>query len=153
MALSKTRTQFIVTLGAAMFLTSMVSSVSLAGKKEIPVTSGRSVRKQAESLTELMEKEIVVAKTTKEKFKLLGRAEDQIISLRENSNPQGAQDEAYMDLVMSVFGGIPEEKEFKKKDCAKYEADLLNEFDPTADDTPTEPAVKPGWTALQALCK
>lgn len=122
-------------------------------KKEIPVTSGRAIRLQVESLAELMQKEIVIAKNVKEKFRLLGRAEDQIISLRENHPSQNAQDESYMDLVMAVFGNIPEEKEFKKKDCAKYEADLLNQFEPTAEEMPTEPAVLPGWTALQALCK
>ncbi|MDG0815874.1 hypothetical protein [Bdellovibrio svalbardensis] len=146
MALLNSKVQVI---GAVLLMVSVAS----AGKKEIPVVSGRSVRLQVESLAELMEKEIVLAKTTKEKFQLLGRAEDQIISLRENNSPQNAHDEAYMDLLMAVFGVIPEQKEFKKKDCAKYEADLLNEFEPAAEDAPTEPAVKPGWAALQALCK
>lgn len=124
-----------------------------AHNKEIPVNSGRSVRQQVDSFAELMDKEMSAAKNNKEKFRAMNRAEDQINALRDNAVTQSAQDESYMDLMVSVLDSLPEEKEFKRKDCAKYEADLLNQFDPTADDAPVEPAVKPGWLALQSLCK
>lgn len=129
------------------------SCVVSARSREIPVSSGRSVRLQVDSFAELMVKEISLAKKNSEKFRILGRAEDQILSLRENNVSQTAQDEAYMDLMISVFDAIPDEKDFKKSECEKYESDLMNEFDPTADDEPQIPAVKPGWAALEALCK
>jgi hypothetical protein len=79
--------------------------------------------------------------------------EDQINGLRDNNNAQSSQDESYMDLMTSVLESLPTQKEFKKKNCGKYEADLLNQFDPTAEEEPSEVAVKPGWNALQSLCQ
>lgn len=129
-----------------------ITSIAHAGR-EIPVNSGRTIRQQVDSYAELMEKEVAAAKNNRERFRALDRVEDQIIALRENAVTQTAHDEAYMDLMLAVIDSIPAEKEFHKKDCARYEADMLNQFDPTADEGPSEPAVKPGWNALQSLCK
>lgn len=121
---------------------------------EIPIRTNRSVRQQVDTYAELLEKEVVKVKTVKEKYKTLGRVKDQIKSLRETSAPQDATDEAHMDLLVSVLDSLPAQKVFKRKDCAKYENDLLGQFEPVVEEeAPQNPAVKPAWSVLQSLCK
>ncbi|AFY02336.1 hypothetical protein Bdt_2654 [Bdellovibrio bacteriovorus str. Tiberius] len=111
------------------------------------------MRQQVESYTEMLEKEVGKAKNNKERYRAMNRIVGQIRSLRDNSVPQGAQDEAHMDLMVSVLESIPAEKSFKKKDCAKYENDLISQYEPTAEEAPIEPAVQPGWKVLESLCR
>ncbi|AHZ85233.1 hypothetical protein AB1A81_12555 [Bdellovibrio bacteriovorus] len=123
------------------------------GAGEVAIRSNRSVRQQVESYTEMLEKEVSKAKNNKERYRAMNRIVLQIRSLRDNSVPQGAQDEAHMDLLVSVLESLPAEKKFKKKDCAKYEYELINQYEPTAEESPTEPAVLPGWKVLESLCQ
>ncbi|MNL33403.1 hypothetical protein D3C87_1553140 [compost metagenome] len=58
-----------------------------------------------------------------------------------------------MELVLAVLDSIPRGKGFHRGDCDKYENDLINQYEPLAEDEPEEPAVKPGWNALQAICR
>lgn len=120
---------------------------------EVPVRSPRSLRQQVDSYTEMLEKEVAKAKTSKEKFRSLARVLAQIRGLRENSSPQGALDETHMDLVLSALESLPRESRFKKKDCPKYESELIDQFEPATEDAPQEPAVKPSWAVLQSLCQ
>lgn len=123
------------------------------GRREIPIFSSRSLRQQVDSYAELLQKESNSAKSNKERFSTLNRVLQGIRSLRDNSAPQGAWDEAHMDLLVSVLESLPTEKKFKKKDCLKYENDLLSQFEPLAEEAPEEPAVKPGWSVLRSLCQ
>lgn len=141
-------------LGFALLFLVLFQPLSLyAGKKEIPIHSGRSLRQQVETTAEFSVKEMELARNNKERFRILKKIDHQISVLRENSPMASDQDETFMDLLVTVLKALPSEKEFNKKDCAKYEADLLNQFDPTAEDIPTIPAVKPGWSVLKLLCK
>lgn len=124
-----------------------------AAIREIPVNSGRTLRAQVDTYAELLQKEIVMAKNNKERFRAIRRVTDEIKVVRENNMPQSAQDEAYMDLMMAVFDTVPTEKNFKKSDCSRYENEIISQFEPTADMEPMEPAVKPAWTALTVLCR
>lgn len=120
---------------------------------EVPIRSSRSLRQQVDSYAELLEKEVVKAKNTKEKYSAMNRVLVQIKSLRDNSAPQGAIDESHMDLMVSVLESLPQQGKFKKKECLKYENDLISQYEPTAEEAPQEPAVKPAWTVLQSLCQ
>ncbi|WP_246845863.1 hypothetical protein [Bdellovibrio sp. ZAP7] len=124
-----------------------------AAIREIPVTSGRTLRAQVDSYVELLQKEMGLAKNNKERFRAIRRVTDEIKVVRENNMPQTAADEAYMDLMLAVFDSVPTEKNFKKSDCTRYESDILNQYEPTADIEPMEPAVKPAWFALSVLCR
>lgn len=121
--------------------------------REIPVQSSRSLRQQVDSYMEMLEKETAKLKTNKETLRSLNRIIGQIKSLRENSDPQTAVDEAYLDLMVSSLEFIPSESKFKKKDCKKYESDFIEQFEPTAEDSPEGPAVQPGWKVLRSLCQ
>lgn len=123
------------------------------GAGEIAVRSNRSVRQQVDTYAELLQKEVLKAKNNRDKYRAMNRVVSQIKTLRDNSVPQGAQDEAHMDLMVSVLESLPREKNFKKKDCAKYENDLISQFEPTAEDIPQEPAVQPAWKVLESLCQ
>lgn len=120
---------------------------------EIPVQSSRSLRQQIESHTEMLEKEVAKAKNIKERYRSLNRVLNQIKALRENAAPQDSADEAHLDLLVSALESLPGEGKFKKKDCPRYETDFLNQFEPTAEEAPQEPAVKPSWVVLESLCK
>ncbi|WP_374074319.1 hypothetical protein [Bdellovibrio bacteriovorus] len=120
---------------------------------EVPIRSSRSLRQQVDSYAELLEKEVVKAKNTKEKYRAVSRVLVQIKALRDNSAPQGALDESHMDLMVSVLESLPQQGKFKKKECLKYENDLISQYEPTAEEAPQEPAVKPAWTVLQSLCR
>ncbi|WP_413560487.1 hypothetical protein [Bdellovibrio sp. HCB209] len=124
-----------------------------AAIREVPVNSGRSLRAQVDSYAELLQKELLMAKGNKERFRAIRRVTDEIKVVRENNMPQSAQDEAYMDLMMAVFDSVPAEKNFKRSDCSRYENDILSQYEPTADMEPLEPAVKPAWSALTILCR
>lgn len=121
--------------------------------REIPISSSRSLRQQVDSYVELLEKEINEAKSNKDRFHSLNHILQEIRSLRDNGAPQGAVDEAYMDLLVSVLESLPTEKKFKKTECSKYENDLISQFEPQAEEAPEEPAVKPGWSVLHSLCQ
>ncbi|MBO9666512.1 MAG: hypothetical protein J7501_06820 [Bdellovibrio sp.] len=100
-----------------------------------------------------MDKDILNAKSTKDKYRAMNRTLDEIKALRDNTYPQSAHDEAYMDLMVSVLESVPPQSGFKKRDCLRYENNMINEFEPLADDAPQEPAVRPGWNVLQSLCR
>lgn len=134
-------------------MTLMAFQAQAAKHKEIPIQSGRSIREQVGSLAEMLEKEMPQAKNKKEQFKTLSRITNEIRILKENNPGQEAKDESYMDLLLSVLESLPKERAFKVNDCEKYQNDFINEYEPSAEENPTEPAVLPGWKALQALCQ
>ena len=120
---------------------------------EFPVRGSKSLRSQVNSYVTALNNELAQEQNRHEKFRLISRGIDDITMLRDNGMPQSAQDDAYMDLIVAVYASIPTEKDFKKRDCLRYENDLLNQFEPNADEAPSEPAVKPGWQALQVICR
>ena len=125
---------------------------ALAREPEVAVRSARPLRQQVESYVELLQKESIKAKTTKDKYRALEHSLAQIRMLRENSEPQNAKDEAQMDLLVSVLESLPKQREFKKKECPQYENELISTYEPTTEEAPKEPAVKPGWDFLRAVC-
>lgn len=120
---------------------------------EIPIRTARSLRQQVDTYGELLQKEVAKVKTLKEKYKTISRVKSQIKELRASNSPQGLQDEAHMDLLVSVLESLPPQKGFKRKDCLKYESELLVEFEPVAEEKPQNPAVQAGWEVLQSLCR
>ncbi|WP_253696312.1 hypothetical protein [Bdellovibrio bacteriovorus] len=137
----------------AAFTWLLVLDASAAIRQEVPIQSQRSLRQQVDSYAELLQKEVVKARNNKERFSSVHRVLGQIKTLRDNSAPQGALDEAHMDLMVSVLESLPQQKNFKRRDCYKYENDLVSQFEPTAEEAPIEPAVRPGWDVLQSLCR
>ena len=135
------------------FLMGLFFVVTAFGAVEIPIRTTRSIRQQVDIYGELLQKEVAKVKSVKEKYKTISRVKSQIKELRASSSPQGLQDEAHMDLLVSVLEALPEQKSFKRKDCLKYESELLVEFELVAEDKPQNPAVKTGWEVLQSLCQ
>ena len=119
---------------------------------EVAVRSSRTLRQQVDSYAELLQKELATAKNNKDKFRALDHSLAQIRVLRENTAPQGAVDESHMDLMVSILESLPKERQFKKKECGVYENDLVTNYEPTLEDEPKEPAVKPAWDFLKSVC-
>lgn len=119
----------------------------------IPPNQVQNVRLEVERYALGLQVDVMNAKQNSERFRTLNRALDEIKMLRDNTFTATQADEGYMDLMVNALESIPPESQFKRKDCAKYENDFLNQFEPLADEAPIEPAVKPGWVVLQALCR
>ncbi|MFS4460788.1 hypothetical protein [Bdellovibrio sp. HCB2-146] len=119
----------------------------------IPPHEVQNVRLEVERYALGLQVDVLSAKRNPERFRALNRALDEIKMLRENSFTATQADEGYLDLMVNALEAIPPESQFKRKDCAKYENDFLNQFEPLAEEAPMEPAVKPGWAVLQALCR
>jgi hypothetical protein len=128
---------------------------SFAKGKEIPVESGRSVRQQVDTYAEFVEKEMILAKNNKERFRILKKIAGKFQGLLNKNSELSAEDQAYIQVVLKGFKELPLEKGFKKKNCSTYKAKFLSQFEPTpqAEVVPTDPALKSSWSSLNALCK
>lgn len=122
-------------------------------KKSKDIQSSRTLREQVDSYAELLAKETKNSKSTSDKYRAINRVLHQIKTVREKNTVPNAWDEAHIDLLVSVLESLPLERKFRKKDCVKYKNDLLNQYEPLAEEAPEEPAVKPGWTVLKSLCE
>ena len=119
----------------------------------IPPQQAQNVRLEVERYALALQVDVIDAKQNSERFRSLNRALDEIKTLRDNSFTTTQADEGYLDLMVNALESIPSENQFKRKDCAKYENDFLNQFVPLADEAPMEPAVKPGGMVVQSLCR
>jgi hypothetical protein len=119
----------------------------------IPQPKAFTVRSVVEGYINGLQIEVINAKNNTERFQAVNRTLDEIRSLRDTAPPQNQREEGQMNLMVSVLESLPEQHEFKKKNCASYQNDFLNQYDPLAEDVPEDPAIRPGWTILQALCK
>lgn len=126
------------------------SSVLMAA---IPQPKAFTVRSVVESYINGLQVEVINAKNNNERFQAVNRTLEEIRALRDTAPPQSQREEGQMNLMVSVLESLPDQDNFKKRDCPIYENDFLNQYDPLADEAPEEPAVKPGWTILQSLCK
>lgn len=114
--------------------------------------SGTEAKVQLHIYLDKLETELNKAKTPKEKYKALNNTLTQISALRDHSLPS-ADDETYIELLVTGLESLPKEMNFKKESCQRYRAEYLNQFEPLADEAPEEPAVQPGWNVLQSICR
>ena len=117
------------------------------------ITPPSGVRQQVNAYTQQLEDDLSRAQTQNDKYRALNRATYQLKILKENALTQTLEDDGYMELMIAVMDSVPRGRAFHKEDCDLYRNDLLNEFEPLAEEEPEEPAVKPGWSALQAFCR
>lgn len=129
------------------------SDINAAIEKQKDIQSSRTLRERVDSYAELLAKETQNSKTTNDKYRAINRVLREIKTVREKNLAQNAWDEAHIELLVSVLESLPLERKFRKKDCSKYKNDLLNQYEPLAEEAPEEPAVKPGWTVLKSLCE
>ena len=111
------------------------------------------VRQQINFYAQELDYNLRLAQSQNEKFRAINHATVQLIVLKDNALTQTAADEGYMELMIDVLDSIPRGRDFNRENCDRYENDLLNQYEPFAEEEPQEPAVKPGWNALQALCR
>ena len=126
------------------------SSVLMAA---IPQPKPFSVRSVVESYINGLQVDVLNAKNNTDRFQAINRTLEDIRALRDTAPPQNQREEGQMNLMVAVLESLPDQEDFKKVDCPIYQNDFINQYDPLAEDTPEEPAVKPGWTILEALCR
>lgn len=106
-----------------------LSFIALSSWAEVPVRSERSVRLQFDSYMELLKKEIQFnkEKDRKKRFSLLNQALNQMKILRAEIGTSESPDAAHMDQVIASLDSLPSKKQFKRKNCGSYQAELAEE--------------------------
>ena len=115
--------------------------------------SKRPVREQIQASLMKLESTLQQSQNTNEKFRALQRSLSEIELIRDYGQPENRADKTHTDLTVAALHALPTEVAFKKDDCAKYESDFINQFDPLAEDEPQEPALQPAWDILKSLCQ
>lgn len=141
--------RFIFIMTSLVFL----SGVTWAGKKEIPVSSGRSMRQQIETQAEFIEKEFVVAKNNKERLKIVKKISSKFASFKKNSSELSDEDQQFLAKVLKGFAFLPQDKKFKQTECAHLQKEFLSQFPVGADGKPQEFTAHYSWNALQSFCQ
>lgn len=136
-----------------MFRVLIVFFFSSALMAAIPQPKPFTVRSAIESYVNGLQVDVINAKNNSERFQAINRTLEDIRALRDTAPPQNQREEGQMNLMVAVLESLPDQEDFKKVDCPIYQNDFINQYDPLAEDTPEEPAVKPGWTILESLCK
>ncbi len=97
---------------------------STAYSREYPVTSGRPVEKQADTLFEMINKELQVTSKVKEKFKSIQNVLVRMKGLlSSSSNVATAEQAEYVEQYIVALQSLPQSKNFKKTKCNSYEVD------------------------------
>ena len=106
-----------------------LSFIALNAGAEVPVRSERSLRVQFDSYMELLKKEIQFnkEKDRKKRFSLLDQALNQMKILRQEVGISESPDAAHMDQVIASLNSLPSKKQFKRKNCDSYQANLAAE--------------------------
>lgn len=97
---------------------------------EIPISSGRSIEQRADSLYEMVSKEMIYISKKPAKFKAIQTTLKQLTQLSnqpENNETQVAYIEQYIEALQS----LPSSKNFKSSRCHKY--DVLEKAQPLLD--------------------
>lgn len=119
----------------------------------IPQPKPFTVRSVVDGYINGLQVEVLGAKNNNERFQAINRTLEEIRALRDTAPPQNQREEGQMNLMVSVLESLPEQKDFDKRECASYQNDFLNQFEPLAEEIPEDPAIRPGWTILQAMCR
>lgn len=119
----------------------------------IPQPKPFTVRSVVEGYINGLQVEVMSARNNAERFQAINRTLEEIRALRDTAPPQNQREEGQMNLMVSVLESLPDQKDFDRKECPSYQNDFLNQFEPLADDIPEDPAIRPGWTILQAMCR
>lgn len=136
-----------------MFRVLIVFFFSSALMAAIPQSKPFTVRSAVESYVNGLQVDVINAKNNSERFQAVNRTLEDIRALRNTAPPQNQREEGQMNLMVAVLESLPDQEDFKKVDCPIYQNDFINQYDPLAEDTPEEPAVKPGWKILESLCR
>lgn len=120
---------------------------------ESQVQPKRPVREQVQASLLRLESTMNQSQTTIEKFRALQRSLSEIEIIRDYGMPESRADKTHTDLTVAALHALPTQVAFKKDNCAKYESDFLNQFDPLAEEEPQEPALQPAWDVLKSLCQ
>lgn len=119
----------------------------------IPQPKPFTVRSVVEGYINGLQVEVLGAKNNNERFQAINRTLEEIRALRDTAPPQNQREEGQMNLMVSVLESLPDQKDFDRKECASYQNDFLNQFEPLAEEIPEDPTIRPGWTILQAICR
>ncbi|MFZ4403566.1 MAG: hypothetical protein ACOYOK_05630 [Pseudobdellovibrionaceae bacterium] len=92
--------------------------------------------------------------------KSVGRKLDFIATVKERlqatksatTSRQPEQDEIYTSLTLGALDLLPAKTDFDHKKCDSYKNQMIMQFEPTADEIPTEEAVLEVYKILESLC-
>lgn len=143
----------IILLAAVFLLIFDLSNSALSRTREVPVRSSRSLQQQVDSYTEMLLKEVEVAKNTKEKLRSVKRVLTHLRSLNPQADEKTSAEQSYLNRLVSSLDFLPKENKFRKKECSNLGSKFLARFEPESKEEPQDSALKISWTVLRSLCE
>jgi hypothetical protein len=129
------------------------SNAALGRSRDISVRSSRSLQQQIDSYSEMLIKEVQVAKNTKEKLRSVKRVITRLRALEPEEGDKFFLEKNYLESLISSLEHLPTEYDFRKKDCSIFEAKFLSQFEAALIDEVQNAALKTSWSVLNSICK
>lgn len=94
-----------------------------ASATQFPISSGRTVEQKADSLYEMIGKELFFTAKSKDKFKAIQNILAQFRSLLHGEEEIKPEQSAYVEGYIVALQSLPASKGFKKSKCDEYQVD------------------------------
>lgn len=101
----------------------MALNFSLSHAGQTAVTSGRPVEQKADSIYELIVKELQFSNQTKEKFKAIQNAMMQLKHLLTGEDEMNPEQAEYVQEYIVALQSLPSAKGFKRNRCPSYQVE------------------------------
>ena len=88
-----------------------------------PVVSGRSLEQRADTIYEMVGKELIYTTKTKEKFKSIQASIQDFNRLLDSDENMTPENREHIETYVAALKSLPSKKEFKKENCDEYEVD------------------------------
>lgn len=133
-------------------LLSQVLPHTLHGQKKT-APEGMALRQQVESDLLNLQRNLGKSSKRPEQLRFLAQFEKQLKQERSRKPRQTEVDEIFFDQLLGVLSEIPRSKTSDSSDCSRTRAQILANFEPSAQDEPQNPAVKYGLSILKEICR
>ncbi len=110
---------------SALFVLSLLTSLKVVAK-EYPISSGRSIEQRADSLFEMVTKELIFTPKQHVKFKAIQMTTEQLrqlLSQIPNGEQTFEEQTAYIKEYIAILKSLPTAKELKNKECEEHSVD------------------------------
>lgn len=130
--------------------TLFISSIACA---QTPAKAQKSstIRPKVEKILLELKTQLPKETNNEKRFKKIDESLSAISELRKKAPRQSEIDEIYFDIIDDAISTVPK-TDFKTSECDRYRNTILAQFEPTAENKATNPAVKEAIEILDILC-
>lgn len=110
-------------LPAMRFLLGALFSISIAAEAAFPVVSGRNPAQRADTIYEMIGKELIYTEKTADKFKSIQAGTQDLKRLLNADDSMTPEMRDHIETYISALKSLPPKKGFHKSDCVNYQVD------------------------------